>query len=91
MSIKLLGDVSRIQKGVERIGTLYPYVMDRIREPVIAIQSHEENVPSLEVMHTNGAWEIRFPRKCDFFRAVGDVLAGEDGTTEQTVWLSEIS
>ena len=79
MSIKLLGDVSRIQKGVERIETLYPYVMDRIREPVIAIQSHEENVPSLEVMHTNGAWEIRFQRKCDFFRALGDVLAGEVG------------
>ena len=86
MPIRLSGDTDDVQQGVKNLLGAYPYAARRFDGEVRARRVSAPDAPSLTVCRDGGAVQVAYRRRCDFFRALGAVLAGEDNVYERAAY-----
>ena len=89
MAITLTGDCGAVQAGMNNLLATYPFAAANFNKEIFVRPATEKNAPSLTITPCEKGFAVDYCRPCDFFRAVGCILAGEadqSPISETAVW-----
>lgn len=86
MAIRLSGETRALREGVENILAYYPYAARDFDGEISARRAGGEGAPSLKVHRSGAKIQVDYRRRCDFFRALGCILAGEENACERAAY-----
>ena len=86
MAIRLSGETRALREGVENILAYYPYAARDFDGEISARRTGGEGAPSFKVRRSGAKIQVDYRRRCDFFRALGCILAGEENACEHAAY-----